>query len=308
MAQLYTFENGGIKFIGFQEIREALKNDWFATFGSSLDLSETSPDGHHVDLEARTIDSVAQMLKAVVSNMNRSTASGEYLDFLAAFLGLKRGTDESDVSLRNRMDSASAQGLATTDGMLTYLRDKVSPQVGLAVNDEPDPNDDGIPGHSFRVTVPTGYSHSDSSGNDDTADYVAQAIWDCKPAGIKATGNQYGTAVGKNGNEYTVRFSVPEQVQIDVLAEIELYDEEAFPGEASVRENILAFAADEFTPGKDVIPFRLGASLLGIGGIRNATIKVRKASGTEWSASPLAISSEQTAIIPSADSITVVVG
>ncbi len=306
MAQLFTFDDGGIKFLGFQEIRKAIKDDWMATFGQEIDLSETSPDGHHVDLEVKTIDSVTQMLKSIVSNMNRNSASGEYLDFLAAFLGLKRGDGETDESLRSRMDAANVQGLATGDGMLTYLRDKVSPMVGLAINDEPNANDDGIPGHSFRVTVPTGYSHSDSEGNDDTANHVAQSIWECKPAGIRSSGNRSGTATAASGQEFTMRYSVPENVDILVSVEISIYGEEAYPGDATVQEKLLAFSKSEFSPGKDVIPFRLGASLLGIPGIKDAAVKVKKATDSDWTSSPIPISSEQTAVIPDASSITVV--
>lgn len=298
MAQLFTFDDGGIKFLGFQEIRKSIKDDWKATFGQEIDLSETSPDGHHVDLEIKTIDSVTQMLKSVISNMNRSTAAGEYLDFLAAFLGLKRGDGETDESLRARMDAANVQGLATGDGMLTYLQDRVSPMVGLSINDEPTANDDGIPGHSFRVTVPTGYSHSDADGNDDTANHVAQAIWDCKPAGIRASGNRSGTATAASGQEFTVSYSVPETAAIHVSVEISIYGEEAYPGDDTVKEKLLAFSRTEFTPGKDVIPFRLGASLLGISGIKDASVKVRKSTDSDWTSSPIPISSEQTAVIP----------
>lgn len=305
MAQLFTFDDGGIKFLGFQEIRKAIKDDWKATFGQEIDLSETSPDGHHVDLEVKTIDSVTQMLKSVISNMNRSTAAGEYLDFLAAFLGLKRGDGETDESLRARMDAASVQGLATGDGMLTYLQDRVSPMVGLSINDEPTANDDGIPGHSFRVTVPTGYSHSDADGNDDTANHVAQAIWDCKPAGIRSSGNRYGTATAASGQEFTMRYSIPETVTIQVSVDISIYGEEAYPGDATVKEKLLAFSRTEFTPGKDVIPFRLGASLLGIPGIKDASVKVRKSTDSDWTSSPIPISSEQTAVIPDESDIEV---
>lgn len=89
MAAL-TITSKGITLKSFQELREELKQDWLHIFGDAIDLSPTSPDGLHIDLECKTIVSIAQLLQAVVSNLDRNTAEGVWLDILASFLGLTR--------------------------------------------------------------------------------------------------------------------------------------------------------------------------------------------------------------------------
>ena len=133
MSQFFEFTPSGIKFKGFQEIRTSLKDAWETTFGVQLDDSPTSPDGHHIDLEAATVNSVAEMIQAVCTTMNREQATGQYLDLLAAFLGLQRNDGETDAELRARMDVADRSGMATYDGMLTYLRNHLgNAEIGRA--------------------------------------------------------------------------------------------------------------------------------------------------------------------------------
>src|SRR5574344_2579908 len=90
MAAIILSENG-ISIQSFQELRADLRTDWLNAFGSSsLDLSPTTPDGHHLDLECKTITSISQIIEAVVNNLDRSTASGFWLDILAKFQNLTR--------------------------------------------------------------------------------------------------------------------------------------------------------------------------------------------------------------------------
>ena len=194
------------------------------------------------------------------------------------------------------MDSAETSGLATYDGMLTFLQNSIGSDIGLINNDEPNTDDDGIPGHSFRVVVP--------SANNATNDEVAQAIWACKPAGIKADGNTSGTAIDNAGIKHVVKFSRPTTVNIEVQVVLTLYTEEAFPtaGDIAVQDAILGWANGtdrwdkaEFTPGKDVIPARFYTPILTVPGIDSAEIKVRKEGDVEWESSNIPISSQQIA-------------
>src|SRR5574344_1705671 len=98
MAAIILSENG-ISIQSFQELREDLRSDWINAFGSSsLDLSPTTPDGHHLDLECKTITSISQIIEAVVNNLDRSTASGFWLDILAKFQNLTRKSATTVVS------------------------------------------------------------------------------------------------------------------------------------------------------------------------------------------------------------------
>lgn len=313
MAQFFEFTADGIRFKGFQDIRSELKQAWETTFGVQLDDSPTSPDGHHIDLEAKTINSVLEAMQVVTTMLNRNQAVGQFLDILAAFVGIERNEDESDDSLRERINSASTTGLATYDGMLTYLRDQIHSSVNLLRNDEPDTNADGIPGHSVRVVIPQGVydalEEKVEEGEIDSADnYVAQKVWDCKAAGIRTDGNKTGTAVDADGLSQTVKFSIPQDTSIEVKVELTLYTEESFPtdGIEAVRKAIIGWATGtdgwpkaEFVPGKDVIPEHFYTPILNVSGIESAVVSLRKAGTSTWEASRISIGSQETAKLTS---------
>lgn len=311
MAQFFEFTPNGIKFTGFQDVRQSLKDAWETTFGVQLDDSPTSPDGHHIDLEAKTIYSVMEAMQVITTMLNRNQAVGQFLDILAAFVGISRNEDETDDELRSRIDSASTSGLATYDGMLTYLRDQIHASVNLLRNDEPTASEDGIPGHSVRAVIPQ-VVYDALVGKEDEGeiasadDYIAQKVWDCKPAGISTDGNKTGTAIDASGLSQSVKFSLPQDVGIDVKVELKLYTEESFPtgGEEAVRQSITGWATGtdgwakaEFVPGKDVIPEHFYVPILKVSGIESAVISLRKAGTSTWSASRIDVSSQETAKI-----------
>lgn len=315
MSQFFEYTDSGIRFKGFQDLRKSLVESWEATFGEDIDTSPTSPDGHHIDLEAATVNSVAEMLQAVTGTMNRDQATGVFLEFLAVFLGLERAEGESDASLRQRMDEADSTGLATLDAMRTYLRDNIAPTVDVLENCEPTTNDDGIPGHHFRVVLPQAIydalvEKADEGEIDSADDYVAQHIWHCKPGGIKGDGNKVGNARDRNGVRQPVNFSITETVGIDVKVVLSLYREESFPqgGAEAVAEAIKAWAAGtspwakpEYTPGKDVLVKRFITPIMTVSGIADATLQVRKHTDPEsaWQSEDISIGSQEIANIVS---------
>lgn len=357
--------DGDIVIKNFQEVRDELRANWKNIF-DGIDLSPTSVDGHHVDLEARTVTECMQALLSAVTNLDRRYAEGERLDVLAAFLGIKRlealaasptivfhgvagtvipagtlvtfesssysfsldgditlnslgvgagtctcygyigkvqiyvgdwivvnntpqgvtceclsqsgsGRDsETDAELRARMDAVSySDGFATYDAMLTYLRNKISAACTLKVNPEPE-TVGGIPGHSFRVTIPQGAGPS--------ADDIAQAIFDCKPAGIKSYGSFSGNAVSRtSGQRFTEYFNIPTPVVLEVKINLTRYDEEAFPenGIELIKDAVAEWAKSEYTPGKDAIAVRYVAPVLSVPGILGIEILLSE-DGETW--------------------------
>lgn len=315
MSQFFEFTPSGIKFKGFQEIRKSLKDAWETTFGVQLDDSPTSPDGHHIDLEVKTINSVLESVQVVATMMNRQQAVGQFLDILAMFVNITRNDGESDDSLRARINAASATGLATYDGMLTYLRDQIHSSVNLLRNDEPTTDADGVPGHSVRAVIPQAVyealEEKAEGGEIDSADdYIAQKVWDCKGAGIPTDGNKTGVAVDKAGLRQDVKFSIPSTVSVEVKVVLTLYTEESFPtgGDEQVRKAIVGWATGtegwsraEFVPGKDVIPQHFYTPILSVPGIESATVSVRKAGESTWSTDKISISSQETAVLSSVE-------
>ena len=204
---------------------------------------------------------------------------------------------ETDEQLRQRMDEADSQGLATPDTMLTYLRDHVSSTVNLEINDE-DHTVGGIPAHSFRVSIPDGAG---------TPDEIAQAIWDCKPAGIKSFGNNSGVAVSKvTGRSFVQYFSIPVPVNVSVKVSITSYEEETFPSDGieQIKAYVEEWAKNEFIPGKDVIAIRFVVPVSKVPGILGIDVEVKREGG-DWNKVRVPIDSEEYAVVKR-DSVEVV--
>ena len=74
----------------YQEIRDELREKWVATYGSAVDLSASSPDGHQIDIEASTISDIAELVQGVFSRLTLDGASGIWVDIFASYRGLTR--------------------------------------------------------------------------------------------------------------------------------------------------------------------------------------------------------------------------
>lgn len=348
----------GITLKSFRELRQELQAEWIARFGNAIDLSPTSIDGHHIDLECKTITSISQLIEAVVSNFDTNKASGVWLDILGDYKSMNRidatysvarvtfggsegvivpagtvvrydgapcdfvlqeditigedGTaegdckankigfvevyvgewsmvsstpsgitcevtqdnaggagrnDETDDEFRLRQKKFAGYGLATYDKMYAYMAGVVGEgNFSLQVNDE-DYVQNNIPPHRFEFVFKDGIGDNDN---------LAQAIWNCKAAGIKPYGNVSGTAVAINGVRFTMYFSRPVYTRLWISVEITEYSEESLP--ENWRDAIVAavndFAATEYSPGKDVIPKRLyGPIYQAVPGILDIVVK-----------------------------------
>lgn len=339
MASL-VITDAGISLQSFQELRDDLKKEWESAFGDSIDLSPTSVDGHHIDLECKTITSVSQLLQAVVDNLDPSKATGVWLDILGDYKSMSRikasysvakvtfsgdedtvvpaGTivrydgapcdftlqenvtigssgvadgnckansigfveiyvgdwkmvsstpsgvtcevtsensggagldDETDAEFRARQKKYSGSGLATYDKMYAYMAGVVG-EGNFALNfNEEDVYNNDIPPHRFEFVINNGIG---------TNETIAQAIWNCKAAGIKPFGNVSANAVDIVGNFHTMYFSRPVSEKLWLKVTITEYTEETLPDNYAdaIRTAVAEFAASEFSPGKDVIPKR----------------------------------------------------
>lgn len=287
-------KDGGVSVASFREIRERLESDYRAIFGSEgerIDLAPSTPDGMMLDLFAFSYSALADHLQTVVQGMNPATASGIFLDYLAGITVGGRNEGETDEELRARIRSADHYGYATFDGMLTYLRDKLGGGVSMRTNEE-DYTVDGVAGHGFVVYVPESTTA--------TPDEIAQAIWDCKPAGIKASGTSSGTARDAVGERHSVRFSTIGKTEFMAKIAITEYGEEELPADYAekIRSAVATWALSEYTPGKDVIPQRISVPVFGIGGVENVEVMVSMDGGNTWSGARQPIGAESYAYLP----------
>jgi uncharacterized phage protein gp47/JayE len=73
-----------------QEIRSELRDKFMTIFGLDIDLSPSSPDGLHIDLESNTISDLVELAQAVLSCTDPSKADGVFLDIVCDYLGIRR--------------------------------------------------------------------------------------------------------------------------------------------------------------------------------------------------------------------------
>lgn len=244
----------GITIKSFREIREALEKDFKGTFGYDLNTSSSSPDGMLIDLFAYAAMEAAQTVQAALANLDVATAEGVFLDRIATIAGIARDPGESDASLRDRIGKAEFGGMATFNGMLTYLSDKLGGGISMKSNEEPEEMG-GIPGHSVAVYVPQSATSSD--------DEIAAAIWHCKPAGIRTHGSSSGKVTDKAGFEHEVKFTRIESLPMTLEVTVKEYDEETLPDDydAKIKAALVEWAKDQYTPGKDIIIQRLASPI-----------------------------------------------
>lgn len=274
--QALDFDNeSGLKVASFTEIREALQSDLKRIFGDSLNLAPSTPDGMLLDVFAYAYNALAQNLQAVITNLNVSTASGIFLDYLAEIAVGGRNQGESDVELIKRIQAADHYGYATYNGMLTYLQKYIGAAVGLIVNEEDQIDENGVPPHRFAVFVP------EETGL--TADEIAGHIWTCKPAGIKSHGSKSGEALAADG-KHTVYYNQITKVDIYLNIEITEYTEEILPEDFAeqIKAAVMLWAAVEYKPGKDVILQRLVVPVYNVPGVLNIEIEAKTAAMEEW--------------------------
>lgn len=385
MASL-VITDAGITLKSYQELRDELKSEWTAAFGQAIDLSPTSVDGHHIDLECKTITSVSQLIAAVAANLDPKKATGVWLDILGDYKSMHRVTPsysvatvtfegtagtvvpqgttvrydgapcdfvlqadvtldsegtgtgeckaavigavevyvgdwtmvssspsgvtcsveeedaggtgrdaETDAQFRARQDSYTGSGLAVEDKMYAYMAGVVGEgNFSLKVNDE-DYAVDGIPGHRFMFTIKNGIG---------TNDEIAQAIWNCKPAGIKPFGNVSGEAESVTGLSHTMYFSRPVETKLWIIVEITEYDEEQLPANyaEAISAAVFQFASEELSPGKDVIPKRFyGPVYKAVPGILDVVVKAcisdTEPLETDYTENRIAVEPQEVAVV-----------
>ena len=206
--------------------------------------------------------------------------------------------DETDAEFRARQKKYSGSGLATYDKMYAYMAGVVGEgNFSLEVNDE-DVTVKDIPPHRFEFLFNNGVGDNDA---------LAQAIWNCKPAGIKPYGINSGECTDAAGMKHTMYFSRPVSVKLWLKVTITEYIEETLPDNYAdaIRTAVAEFAASEFSPGKDVIPKRFyGPIYKAVPGILDvvvgACIKYTTPGDSEYTEDRIEVLPRNTAVLQNA--------
>lgn len=160
--------------------------------------------------------------------------------------------EETDTELRQRyLESLAVTGVGTLDAIVAAVKrvQGVSDASGVE-NDTETTDSDGLPPKSFKIVVVGGQN-----------DNIAQAIWDTKPAGIRAFGTIFGTAYDLGSLPHNVYFSRPMPKYVFVKVAYSLYDEESLNiPEQDIHDRIVqginAYGRT-LKVGNDVIPNRI---------------------------------------------------
>ena len=308
MAIGAVIDENGLSVSSYRDIRNQLVTAMKGIFGEDLNLDPSSPDGQLIDLFGYAYDEVKEAFEGAVANLDVANAQGVFLDNIAKIMGQVRNTGETDDELRARLLKVDNRGLATYDGMLTYLRDTIYGTVTMAENPEPEQDAEGIPGHSFVVYIPQEVyealeEREETEPGFDADNYIAQKIWNCKPAGIKAYGNKEGVANDIAQIPHTVKFSVitsstPFYMKITVTE----YTEETLPMnyKTAIKEAVAEWALTEYTGGKDVIPQRAIQAIYKVQGIDTVAVEV-STDGTTFSTNRIAVAADKYAVLPEAN-------
>ena len=231
------------------------------TFTTDVDITLATALGSTGTVEVTAIESGA--IEAPANTINDYPGGGDLVLVTnpeAASVGYEV---ESDDALRIRLKRFLQTGGNSTEPAIASAVSNLFGVTDVAVveNSTLEPVSRGLnradrPAKSFEVVV--------EGGSDDE---IAEAIALSKPAGITSFGD---TVISNPDPIATIGITRPEVYNIKVTLSYEVYLEESIPNgiEGILRDNAVAFGANEYSLGKDVIAHRLScAAADGVSGI-----------------------------------------
>jgi uncharacterized phage protein gp47/JayE len=219
-----------------------------------------APADISVEMEAETAGIVVANSGTLTVIDTPQTGWNTVTNALDATLGEE---EETDAELRVRREQELRRaGSAAVDAIRTDV-DAVADTTSVTVfeNTTDVTDGDGVPPHSVEVVV---------RGGD--ADAIAQAIWDSKAGGIESHGSSSGTAVDEDGENQTIDFSRPTEVDIYIDVEVDVNDDYPATGDADIKTALAAFGQANLFTGDDVIYSQLFGIIFAISGVVDVTL------------------------------------
>lgn len=144
---------------------------------------------------------------------------------------------------------------------------------------------DGVPPHSVEVLVQGG-------ADQDIWDQLLQSV----AGGIRTHGTEVGTAVDSEGNDQTVKFSRPEEIEIYVAYTL-VVDADEYPDDGD--DQVIEACVDDGdaqTTGKNAVSTRCAAQAFDIAGVLEVTSCFIGTAPSPASSATIAISTRQLAV------------
>jgi len=204
----------GIHMPTYEDRLSDLCDKYRSIFGQDAVLDPAVPDYQLLSVFAKALDDTSAYVLSAYNSRNPAYATGQALDLLLPLYGISRETDETDASVRKRMNAAIAsRGIFTFDSLDAALREISGVAHYLIRANDENTTVDGIPAHTLAVLV--------SGGN---ANRIAEAIWNKKPPGIGTDGSLSRTVTDEKGQSHTVEFSRPGMLATHFQITIKTYD------------------------------------------------------------------------------------
>jgi len=172
--------------------------------------------------------------------------------------------EETDYALRLRQKTELARrGSHTVDAIRVDLMDA---GIGITscsvIENDTDATVDSIPPHSFEALVLGG-----------TTQDVVDAVFEAKPAGIRAYGTTSGTAVDDQGNSHTIGFTRPAEVPIYVDVAVTIFSG-SYVGDTALKTAITDWASYSLFVGYDVLIAKIVSICMNLEGVIDCSVEV----------------------------------
>ncbi len=207
-------DESGIHMPTYEDRLQDLCAAYRSIFGQEAELDPAVPDYQLLSVFAKALDDTSALVLQAYNSRNPLYASGQALDLLLPQYGIAREPGESDASVRERMNLATAErGAFSMSAMEAAIRAIPGvTHVLIRVNEE-STTVDGVPAHTIAAYVVNG-----------NAGQIAEAIWRKKPPGIGTHGTLTRTVQDEQGNRHSVSFSRPPTELVSFRVEMKSYD------------------------------------------------------------------------------------
>ena len=185
-------------------------------------------------------------------------------NYLPGISGTEIETDK-ELRIRRELSVNSIKAKGTDEAIQSHLLDDVPGVISAKTTSNRNwvTDESGRPPKSSESVVIGGSDYD-----------VAMCIWNTIAAGIQPFGNTEVFIQDTNNEIQLVGFSRPVSQFLWIKIDYQLYSEETFPGEESLRTEILDWSKTEYTIGKDVIPDRVCSGIYKVPGIGQTVIQV----------------------------------
>lgn len=209
-ASLYDYATkNGIVIPSTSDIRTKVENEFKTIFGSDIDTTAETPIGRLIEAITFLFVDICGVNAQNANGINPSSATGAYLDNIAALFGVVRESGESDMKFRSRILKSQSRGIGYVRSIWNELS-KVSTLTSICVleNGDADPcviNGLTIDPHSIFACV-------SGAGTNEESALVAAALYATKAAGCAYhDADDCGTKIERTIDGTTVRFYRPTQ-------------------------------------------------------------------------------------------------